>query len=53
MSLNYKRPKHTDLMLQAAVLSFCVLPNDDHIYVFVAGQDTRKRLTVHDIGIQV
>lgn len=43
----------TDLMLQAAILSFSILPNDDDVNAFVACRDSRKWLAVHYISIQV
>lgn len=45
--------KHTHLVLQAAVLSLRVLPDDDDVDVAVSTFDTRQGLAVHDVGVQV
>lgn len=43
----------SDLVLQIAVLSLCVLPDDHDVNVLVARLDSREGLAVHHIGIQV
>ena len=43
----------SDLMLQTAVLSLCVLPDDHDVNVLVASLDSREGLAVHHIGIEV
>lgn len=40
-------------MLQTAVLSLRVLPDDHDVNVLVASLDSREGLAVHHIGIQV
>lgn len=40
-------------MLQTAVLALCVLSDDDDVNIFVARLDSRKRLAMHHIGIQI
>lgn len=40
-------------MLQTAVLALCVLSDDDDVNIFVARLDTRKRLAMHHVGIQI
>jgi len=42
-----------DLVLQAAVFAFCVLPDDKDVNAFVSGLDTWEWLAVHHIGIQI
>lgn len=42
-----------DLVLQTAVFSLCVLPDDHDVNVLVASLDPREGLAVHHIGIQV
>ena len=42
-----------NLMLQTAVLSLSVLPDDHDVNVVVTSLDSREGLTVHDVGIQV
>lgn len=46
-------PLASDLVLQAAVLSLCVLPDDHDVNVLVASLDPGEGLTVHHIGVQV
>lgn len=46
-------PLASDLMLQTAVLSLCVLPDDHDVNVLVASLDPGEGLTVHHIGVQV
>lgn len=41
------------LMLQAAVLSLCVFPHNEDVYVFVPGHHSWQALTVDDIGIEI
>lgn len=40
-------------MLQAAVLSLCVFPHNEDVYVFVPGHHSWQALTVDDIGIEI
>lgn len=40
-------------MLQAAVLSLCVLPDDHDVNVSVACPHAWQRLAVHHVGIQI
>lgn len=46
-------PVLADLVLQIAVLSLSVLPDDHDVNVLVASLDSRERLTMHHIGIQI
>lgn len=41
------------LMLQAAVLSLCVFPHNEDVYVLVPGHHSWQALTVDNIGIEV
>lgn len=41
------------LMLQTAVFSLRVLPDDYDVNVLVASLDSREGLAVHHVGIQV
>jgi hypothetical protein len=41
------------LMLQAAVLAFCVFPYNEDVYVLVPGHHSWQALTVDDVGIEV
>lgn len=43
----------SDLVLQTAVLSLCVLPDDHDVNVLVASLNSGEGLAVHHIGIQV
>lgn len=43
----------THLMLQAAVLSLCVFPDNQDIHVTVACSDARQRLAVDHVCIQI
>ena len=43
----------TDLVLQAAVFTLCVLPDDKDVNALVSGLDTWEGLAVHHIGIQI
>lgn len=43
----------SDLMLQTAVFSLCVLPYDHDVNVLVASLNSREGLAVHHIGKQV
>ena len=43
----------SDLVLQTAVLSLRVLPDNHDVNVLVASLDSRERLAVHHVGIQV
>lgn len=40
-----------DLVLQTAVFSLCVLPDDHDVNVLVASLDSGEGLAVHHIGI--
>lgn len=40
-------------MLQAAVFSLCVFPDDHDIHVTVPRSDARQRLAVNHVSIQV
>lgn len=40
-------------MLQAAVLSLCVFPHNEDVYVLVPGHHSWQALTVDNIGIEV
>jgi len=44
---------NTHFVLQAAVLSLRVLPDDHDVDVPVAGPHSRQGLAVHHIGIQI
>lgn len=44
---------HTHLMLQAAVLSLRVLPDDHDVDVSVACPHSWQRLAVHHVGVQI
>lgn len=54
---NTQKPKRasvmSDLVLQTAVLSLRVLPDDHDVDVLVASLDCGEGLAVHHIGIQV
>lgn len=43
----------SDLVLQTAVLSLCVLPDDHDVNVLVASLNSREGLAVHHIRIEV
>lgn len=43
----------SDLMLQTAVLSLCVLPDDHDVNVLMASLDSWEGLAVHHVGKQV
>lgn len=43
----------SDLMLQIAVFSFCVLPDDHDVDVPVSSLDSREGLAVHHVGVQI
>lgn len=43
----------SDLMLQTAVFSLCVLPDDHDVDVLVASLNSGEGLAVHHIGKQV